>query len=187
MKLIETIIPDLFIVEPRVFEDTRGYFFESFSQRIYDEKGIDINFIQDNESKSTKGVLRGLHYQLAPYAQTKLVRVISGSILDVAVDIREGSPTFGKSFSIELSGKNKLQLFIPKGFAHGFSVLSDEVIVNYKCDNFYHPETERGILYNDPELNIDWKIDLEKAIISAKDKVNPSFSMAEMNFVYGKQ
>ncbi len=187
MKLIETNIPDLLIVEPRVFEDTRGYFFESFSQQIYKEKGMDINFVQDNESKSTKGVLRGLHYQLAPYAQTKLVRVISGSILDVAVDIREGSPTFGKSFSIELSGQNKLQLFIPKGFAHGFSVLSDEVVVNYKCDNFYHPEAERGILYNDPELKIDWKIDLEKAIVSAKDKVNPMFSTAEMNFVYGKQ
>lgn len=187
MRLIETTIPDLYIVEPKVFEDSRGYFFENFSQRVFVENGIDISFVQDNESKSTKGVLRGLHYQLAPYAQTKLVRVISGSILDVVVDIRQGSPTFGKHFTLELSGENKLQLFIPKGFAHGFSVLSDEVIVNYKCDNFYQPEAERGILYNDPELNIDWKIDLEQAIVSAKDKVNPSFSKAEMNFIYGKQ
>lgn len=187
MKLIETAIPDLFIVEPKVFEDSRGYFFENFNQKIFIEKGIDISFVQDNESKSTKGVLRGLHYQLAPYAQTKLVRVISGCILDVVVDIRQGSPTFGKHFTLELSGENKLQLFIPKGFAHGFSVLSDEVIVNYKCDSFYQPDAERGILYNDPELNIDWKIDLEQAIVSSKDKVNSVLSKAEMNFIYGKQ
>jgi len=187
MKLIETPISDLFIVEPKVFEDSRGYFFESFSQRLFSDKGIDIDFVQDNESKSSKGVLRGLHYQLAPYAQTKLVRVVYGSVLDVAVDIRQGSPTFGKYFAIELSGENKLQLFIPKGFAHGFSVLSDEVILNYKCDNFYQPDAERGILYNDPELNIDWKIDLEQAIVSSKDKVNSVLSKAEMNFIYGKQ
>lgn len=186
MKLLETGFSDLYIVEPKVFEDTRGYFFETFSKKIFIENGIDINFVQDNESKSTRGVLRGLHYQLAPYAQTKLVRVISGCILDVVVDIRQGSPTFGKYFSLELSGENKLQLFIPKGFAHGFSVLSDEVIVNYKCDNFYQPDAERGILYNDPDLNIDWKISLEQAIISSKDKVNPVLSKAEINFIYGK-
>ena len=187
MKLIETPIPDLFIVEPTIFEDSRGYFLESYSSKAFADKGIETCFIQDNESKSSKGVLRGLHYQLAPYAQTKLVRVIFGSILDVAVDIREGSPTFGQHFSIELSGENKRQLYIPKGFAHGFSVLSDEVVVNYKCDNFYQPNAERGLLYNDPELNIDWKIDLEQALVSAKDKINPLFSNAEMNFIYGQQ
>jgi dTDP-4-dehydrorhamnose 3,5-epimerase len=187
MMLIETPIPDLFIVEPKVFEDTRGYFFESYSMKSLSEKGINISFIQDNESKSSKGVLRGLHYQLAPYAQTKLIRVISGSILDVVLDIRSGSPTFGHHFTLELSGENKLQLLIPRGFAHGFSVLTDTVIVNYKCDAFYQPNAERGILYNDPNLNIDWRIDLNTAIISAKDKVNPEFSKAEMNFIYGKQ
>ncbi len=186
MKLIETAIPDLFIIEPKVFEDSRGYFLESYNMNVLSENGINIQFIQDNESKSSKGVLRGLHYQLAPYAQTKLIRVISGKILDVVVDIRNGSPTYGQHFSIELSGENKLQLFIPKGFAHGFSVLSDEVIVNYKCDNFYQPNAERGILYNDTDLSIDWRIDLEQAVISAKDKVNPILSTAEMNFIYGK-
>lgn len=187
MKLLETPIQDLFIIEPKVFEDSRGYFLESYCMKVLSEKGINISFIQDNESKSTKGVLRGLHYQLAPYAQTKLIRVISGSILDVVVDIRKGSPTFGKNFSIELSGGNKLQLLVPKGFAHGFSVLSDEVVVNYKCDTYYQPDAERGILYNDPELNIDWKIDFGSAIISAKDRVNPILSKADMNFIYGKQ
>jgi len=187
MKLIKTSIPDLLIIEPKVYEDPRGYFLESYSSKIFTNSGIDTHFVQDNESKSTKGVLRGLHYQLAPYSQTKLIRVISGKILDVALDIRKGSPTFGQHFSIELSGENKHQLFIPKGFAHGFAVLSDEVIVNYKCDNFYQPDAERGILYNDPELNIDWKISLEEAVISAKDKVNPQFSKAEMNFIYGQQ
>lgn len=187
MKLIETCIPDLLIIEPKVFEDSRGYFLESYNKKILNESKIDISFVQDNESKSSKGVLRGLHYQLAPYAQTKLIRVISGCILDIAIDIRKGSPTFGKHFAIELSGENKRQLLIPKGFAHGFSVLSDEVIVNYKCDNFYQPDAERGILYNDPELNIDWKIDLEHAVVSAKDKVNPPLLKAEINFIYGQQ
>ena len=186
MKLIETPIPDLFIIEPKVFEDSRGYFFESYNMKVLSENGINIPFIQDNESKSSKGVLRGMHYQLAPYAQTKLIRVITGSILDVVVDIRNGSPTFGKHFSIELSGDNKLQLLIPKGFAHGFSVLSEIVVVNYKCDAFYQPNAERGILYNDNDLNIDWRIDLEQAIVSAKDRVNPILSKAEMNFIYGK-
>jgi len=186
MRLIDTSIPDLYIIEPKVFGDSRGYFLESFNQKVFSEKGIEIAFIQDNESKSVKNVLRGLHYQLAPYAQTKLIRVIEGLILDVVVDCRRGSPTFGQHFSIELSGENKQQLFIPKGFAHGFSVLSDSVVVNYKCDNFYQPDAERGILYNDPALSIDWKIDLESAIVSAKDKVNSIFTAAEMNFIYGK-
>jgi len=187
MRLIENSIPDLYTIEPTVFGDSRGYFFESYNQKVLQEKGITLTFIQDNESKSCRNVLRGLHYQLAPYAQTKLIRVIEGSILDVVVDIRRGSPTFRQHFSIELSGENKLQLLIPKGFAHGFSVLSESVIVNYKCDAFYYPDAERGILYNDPELSIDWRIDLESAIISAKDKVNQVFSNAEMNFVYGKE
>jgi dTDP-4-dehydrorhamnose 3,5-epimerase len=187
MRLIENHIHDLYTIEPTVFGDSRGYFFESYSQKVLEEKGIHLTFIQDNESKSCKNVLRGLHYQLAPYAQTKLIRVIEGSILDVVVDIRKGSPTFGNHFSIELSGENKLQLLIPKGFAHGFSVLSEFVIVNYKCDAFYQPNAERGILYNDPDLKIDWRIDLETAIVSAKDKVNPVFSKAEMNFIYGKE
>ncbi|RPH31540.1 MAG: dTDP-4-dehydrorhamnose 3,5-epimerase [Bacteroidales bacterium] len=187
MKLIETPIPDLFIVEPKVFEDSRGYFLESYSKKLFAENGIDSYFVQDNESKSTKGVLRGLHYQLAPYAQTKLIRVIHGRILDVVVDIRKGSPTFGKHFALELSGDNKQQLFIPKGFAHGFSVLSDYVIVNYKCDALYYPNSERGLLFNDPDLSIDWRIDLEQAIISAKDKVNPPLSKADINFIYGQR
>lgn len=187
MKLIETAIPDIYIIEPKVFEDPRGYFFESYNQKILSDRNINHVFIQDNESKSFKGVLRGLHYQLAPYAQTKLIRVIEGNILDVVVDIRKNSPTYGKHFSVELSGLNKRQLLVSKGFAHGFSVLSDIVIMNYKCDAFYQPDAERGILYNDPELNIDWQIDLDSAIISAKDKVNPVFSKAEMNFLYGKQ
>jgi dTDP-4-dehydrorhamnose 3,5-epimerase len=186
MRLIETSIPDLFIIEPKVFGDSRGYFMESYNQKVLADNGINISFIQDNESKSNKNVLRGLHYQLAPYSQTKLIRVIEGTILDVVVDIRKGSPTFGKQFSIELSGENKLHLLVPKGFAHGFSVLSDSVVVNYKCDAFYQPDAERGILYNDPDLLIDWKIDLGIAIVSAKDKVNPVFSLAEMNFKYGK-
>ncbi|MHC1705184.1 MAG: dTDP-4-dehydrorhamnose 3,5-epimerase [Tenuifilaceae bacterium] len=187
MRLIETTIPDLFVIEPKVFEDPRGYFFESYNLKVLSDNGINQVFIQDNESKSSKGVLRGLHYQLAPYAQTKLIRVIEGTILDVVVDIRKNSPTFGKHFTVELSGTNKRQLLVPKGFAHGFSVISDSVIVNYKCDALYQPEAERGILYNDPELSIDWQIDLDSAIVSAKDKVNPVFSKAEMNFLYGKQ
>jgi len=187
MKIIETPLLDLFIIEPKVFEDARGYFLESYNTKMLLDHGISEVFVQDNESKSSKNVLRGLHYQLAPYAQTKLVRVISGSILDVVVDIRKGSPTFGKHFSVELSGEKKNQLYVPKGFAHGFSVLSDFAIVNYKCDVYYQPDAERGILYNDPDLNIDWRMDLETAIVSSKDKVNQTLANAEMNFIYGKQ
>jgi dTDP-4-dehydrorhamnose 3,5-epimerase len=187
MRVIENSIPDLYTIEPKIFGDSRGYFLESYNQKVLEEKGITLTFIQDNESKSYKNVLRGLHYQLAPYAQTKLIRVVEGCILDVVVDLRRGSPTFGHHFSIELSGENKLQLLIPKGFAHGFSVLSESVIVNYKCDVYYQPNAERGILYNDPKLKIDWRIGLETAIVSAKDKVNPVLSLAEINFVYGKK
>lgn len=184
MIVEKTSIPDLLVIKSKIFKDDRGYFFESFNQNQFNDNGIDINFIQDNESKSSYGVIRGLHYQLSPYAQTKLVRVIVGKILDVAVDIRKNSPTYGKYYSIELSDENKLQFLIPKGFAHGFSVLSDIAIVNYKCDEFYSPEAERGIMYNDPSLNIDWKIPIEQAIISAKDKVHPILNDANINFTY---
>lgn len=185
MKVIKTDFPDLFVIEPKVFVDSRGYFFESFNSLKYKELGIDIAFVQDNESKSSYGVIRGLHYQLSPYAQTKLIRVVSGKILDVVVDIRQNSPTFGKHFSIELSFENKIQLLVPKGFAHGFAVLSDTATVFYKCDNYYKPEAERGICYNDQKLQIDWKIDTENAIVSSKDKVHPELVNAEINYLYG--
>lgn len=182
MEIIKTDFQDLVIIKPQIFEDARGYFFESYNkQKLSDILG-DIQFVQDNQSKSTKGTIRGLHYQLAPYAQSKLIRVLEGKILDVVVDLRKHSPTYGKHFSIELSEENKTQLFIPQGFAHGFSVLSETAIVFYKTDNFYNPKSERGINYNDTELDIDWKINKEEAIVSTKDKVLPSFKEAETNF-----
>jgi dTDP-4-dehydrorhamnose 3,5-epimerase len=184
MPFTSTIIPNLLVFEPKVFEDSRGYFFESFNQEVFQAAGIDMNFVQDNQSSSQYGVIRGLHYQLHPYAQTKLIRVLSGRILDVAVDIRKDSPTFGKSFSIELSAENKKQLFIPSGFAHGFSVLSDHAEVFYKCDSFYNKENEAGIIYNDPALKIDWKIPAGKEIISEKDKGLPAFAECKNNFAY---
>ncbi|MDP4186271.1 MAG: dTDP-4-dehydrorhamnose 3,5-epimerase [Bacteroidota bacterium] len=182
MNLIETPIPGLLIIEPRIFADNRGYFFEAYNEKKFIDAGMTNKFIQDNESCSEYGVIRGLHYQLAPFAQTKLVRVILGTVYDVAVDLRAGSPTFGKWFGVELSGDNKRQLFIPQGFAHGFSVLSEKAIFSYKCDNFYSPENERGIAYNDPFFGIDWKIDSSDAKISEKDLINLPFSKAEMNF-----
>ncbi len=181
-----TPIPDLFILIPTVYEDKRGYFFESYNHQVFKSLGIKDLFVQDNQSKSVYGVIRGLHYQLEPYAQSKLVRVLYGKILDVALDIRIGSPTFGKYFAVELSDINKKQLYIPRGFAHGFSVLSDEAIVLYKTDNFYNKEAERGILYNDPSLGIDWKIPIEKQIVSEKDAKNPTFDNLETNFFYKK-
>ena len=184
MPFIDTDIPGLLVFEPKVFEDSRGYFFESYSEKLFTDKGINIKFVQDNESSSLYGVIRGLHYQLAPYAQAKLMRVLEGKILDVAVDIRRGSPSFGKSFLIELSAENKKQLFIPPGFAHGFSVLSKTAEVMYKCDAFYNKESEAGILYNDAALNIDWKVPAGKAIISDKDLVNPSLVNCKNNFVF---
>ncbi|HEY3371366.1 MAG TPA: dTDP-4-dehydrorhamnose 3,5-epimerase [Prolixibacteraceae bacterium] len=184
MKIIETSIPGLLIIEPRVFADQRGYFFESYNQQSLQEAGISNLFIQDNESKSGRGVIRGLHYQLAPYAQAKLVRVIQGRVYDVAVDCRKGSPTFGQSFGLELSEDNKLQFFVPKGFAHGFSVLSETAIFSYKCDQLYNPAAERGIRYNDPALKINWGIDSSDAIVSGKDTISPLFADAEMNFEY---
>jgi dTDP-4-dehydrorhamnose 3,5-epimerase len=173
MPLIPTDIPGVLIFEPTVFSDSRGYFFESYNESLYAKEGITTRFVQDNQSSSVYGVIRGLHFQNPPHAQTKLVRVLSGAILDVAVDIRKGSPTYGRVLSIELSAKNKRQLYIPKGFAHGFSVLSETAEVLYKCDAFYNKESDGGIIYNDPALNIDWQIPADKAIISEKDSKLP--------------
>lgn len=184
MAFIKTEFPGLIIIEPTVFKDSRGYFFESYNENNFREAGIDIKFVQDNQSKSSYGVIRGLHYQLAPHAQTKLVRVLSGSILDTVVDIRKGSPTYGKAFTIELSAENNKQLLVPKGFAHGFSVLSETSEVMYKCDAFYHKESEGGIVFNDAALNIDWKIPADKAIISDKDLLHPSIKDCKNNFVF---
>ena len=182
MKIEKTNIPDLLVIKPKVFEDNRGYFFESYNEKKFFEQDLTYAFVQDNESLSSYGIIRGLHYQLAPHAQAKLVRVIRGRIFDVAVDIRKNSPTYGEWHGTELSEENKKQMLIPKGFAHGFSVLSESAIVFYKCDDFYHPESERGIHYQDESLHIDWKIDPEKAIISDKDKKLPNLADADMNF-----
>ena len=173
MKVIDTEIEGLVILEPQVFGDDRGYFFESFSLKRFEEKVSKTVFVQDNESKSKYGVLRGLHYQLPPYTQAKLVRVVKGRVLDVAVDIRKGSPTFGKHVAVELSEENKLQFFLPKGFAHGFAVLSEEAVFQYKCDEYYAPDHEGAIRYDDPELGIDWKLPVEDIILSEKDKKHP--------------
>lgn len=182
MKLIQTEIEGLLIIEPKVFGDSRGYFFESWREDFFQNIGINFIPVQQNESGSVYGVVRGLHYQLNPFAQAKLVRVVYGNVLDVAVDLRKNSRTYGKYFSVELSSENKRQFFIPAGFAHGFSVLSDFAIFSYMCDNYYNAESERGIAYNDPGLNIDWKIPAEKMIISQKDLNNPPFKLAEKNF-----
>ncbi len=182
MELIATPFSGLFIIKPRIFEDQRGYFYESYNSQALKKQGIDYHFVQDNQSMSSYGIIRGLHYQILPHAQTKLVRVIEGSIYDVAVDLRKGFSTFGKWYGVELSGENKLQLVIPKGFAHGFSVLSDRAIVLYKTDDFYNKESERGILYNDPDLNINWKVNAADILVSDRDKLFPSFRDAESNF-----
>jgi len=187
MKITETQIQGLFVVEPGVFEDERGYFFESYRKERYADAGINASFIQDNESKSARGVIRGLHYQLNPYGQAKLVRVVQGAVYDVAVDLRQGSPTFGEWFGLELNDKSKKQLFIPRGFAHGFSVLSETAIFSYKCDNGYNKESERGINPFDPKLGIDWQINETDFIVSEKDRNAPFFENAEMNFIYYKQ
>ena len=184
MKIIETAIEGVVIIEPRLFKDERGYFFESFSQREFEEKIRKISFVQDNESKSSYGVLRGLHFQKPPYAQSKLVRVIKGAVLDVAVDIRKGSPTFGKHVAVELTEENHLQLFIPRGFAHGFSVLSQEVIFQYKCDNFYAPQSEGALAWDDSDLNINWRIPTNQIILSEKDKHHDKLKDASWLFDY---
>ena len=183
MPFTQTPIQGLVIYEPMVFEDSRGFFFESFNEKIFTREGITRPFVQDNQSRSSYGVIRGLHYQLSPHAQSKLVRVLAGKILDVAVDIRKGSPTYGRHFAIELSAENKKQLYIPHGFAHGFSVLSDTADVLYKCDAFYSKESEGGIRYNDPVLQIDWKIAAGKEVVSEKDIQNPLFVDCKNNFV----
>lgn len=174
MNIIETGIEGLWIIEPKVFGDSRGYFFESFSQREFDEKIGPVNFVQDNESKSCYGVVRGLHFQKPPHAQAKLVRVVKGKVLDVAVDLREGSPTYGKHCAVELSEENHRQMFIPKGFAHGFSVLSEEAVFQYKCDEYYAPQSEGAVLWNDADLAIDWLIPEDKVILSDKDRRHPT-------------
>ncbi len=184
MPFIDTGFAGLKVFEPRVFADNRGYFFESFNKNTFKEAGIVVEFVQDNESKSQRGVLRGLHYQQNPMAQAKLVRVVEGEVLDVVVDIRKGSPTFGKHFDILLSAENKKQLYIPRGFAHGFSVISESCIFQYKCDNYYSKESEGGILFSDAAFNIDWKITSEEAIVSEKDKTLPSFSNYINNFEF---
>lgn len=185
MRILKTDIEGVIIIEPRLFEDERGYFFEAFSERKFAElTGIETRFVQDNESRSSVGVVRGLHFQLPPHAQSKLVRVVRGAILDVAVDIRRGSPTFGRYVAVELSEHNHRQLFIPRGFAHGFSVLEGDAIVEYKCDNYYAPEAEGAIRWNDPTLAIDWHTTNNEAIVSAKDKLNPLFEECERLFDY---
>jgi dTDP-4-dehydrorhamnose 3,5-epimerase len=184
MGFVTTTIPGLLVYEPKVFEDERGFFFESFSEKWLEEFGINTRFVQDNQSFSYANVIRGLHYQNPPFAQAKLVRTLKGAILDVAVDIRKGSPTFGNTFSIELSDVNKKQLYIPVGFAHGFSVLDGPAELLYKCDAFYNKESESGIAYNDADLAIDWKISKDKSIISAKDAALPFFANCRNEFTF---
>ena len=176
MNIIETEIKGVYIIEPKVFGDSRGYFFESFSQREFESVIGPVTFVQDNQSKSSYGVIRGLHFQKPPHAQAKLVRVVKGKVLDVAVDLRKDSPTFGQHFSIELSGENHLQVYIPKGFAHGFSVLSEEAVFQYKCDEYYAPESEAAIAWDDKDLNIDWKVPADDVVLSPKDKCHPTFN-----------
>lgn len=186
MKIIETPLSGLLILEPQVFEDTRGYFFESYQQQRYIDAGIESHFIQDNESKSGRGVVRGLHYQLDPFAQAKLVRVVQGAVYDVAVDLRKGSPTFGQWYGLELNSNSKKQLYVPRGFAHGFSVLSEVAVFTYKCDNPYNRDAERAINAFDPKLAIDWQLNESEWKVSVKDQVAPLFDDADMNFIYQK-
>ena len=184
MKVIKTAIEDVVIIEPDVFGDARGYFFESYSQKKFDEQVRPVKFVQDNESKSKYGVLRGLHFQKGKDAQSKLVRVVKGRVLDVAVDIRKGSPTFGKYVAVELTEDNHRQLFVPRGFAHGFSVLSEGAIFQYKCDNLYAPQSEGAIAWNDPEVGIDWQLPAEDVLLSAKDANHPLLKDSEYLFDY---
>lgn len=186
MNVIKTSIDGVVIIEPRLFKDARGYFFESFNQKEFEEKVCKTTFVQDNESKSSYGVIRGLHFQKPPFAQSKLVRVVKGAVLDVAVDIRKGSPTFGQHVAVELTEDNHFQLFISRGFAHGFSVLSEEAVFQYKCDNFYAPQSESALLWDDPELKIDWRIPTENVILSEKDRVHPNLRDCECLFNYSE-
>lgn len=182
MKIVKTDIEEVVLIEPRLFDDERGYFFEAFTERDFVEQVCDIRFVQENEAKSSYGVVRGLHFQLPPHAQSKLVRVVSGRILDIAVDIRKSSPTFGKYVAVELSSENHRQIFIPHGFAHGYSVLSEEAIVEYKCDNYYAPESESAVAWNDAALAIDWGIPADKVILSEKDKHHPTLAECDKLF-----
>src|SRR6185312_13595172 len=184
MPFIQTGFEGLLVFEPKVFEDNRGYFFESYNQKVFSEEGVQINFVQDNQARSSFGVVRGLHFQKDPHAQTKLIRVLSGQIIDVAVDIRFGSPTYGKAYSILLSAENKKQLLVPKGFAHGYSVISETAEVFYKCDQFYHKETEGGISWNDPSLHIDWQIPADKMIVSEKDQQYNLLENSDYGFIF---
>ena len=184
MPFIKTQFPGLLVFEPKVFEDNRGYFFESYNQKTFSEEGVEINFVQDNQARSSYGVIRGLHFQHNPRAQTKLIRVLSGQIIDAVVDIRKNSPTYGQAYTILLSAENKKQLLVPKGFAHGYSVISETAEVFYKCDEFYHKETEGGISWNDPSLAIDWKIPREKILVSEKDTNYSLFRDSDYGFVY---
>ena len=186
MEVIKTEIDGVVIIEPRIFNDDRGYFYESFSQREFEEKVCRTTFVQDNQSKSSYGVVRGLHFQKPPYSQSKLVRCIKGAVLDVAVDIRRGSPTFGKYVAVELTEENHRQFFVPRGFAHGFAVLSEEAVFQYKCDNFYNKESEGSVAWNDPELAIDWRIPAEKVILSEKDKLSTNIADADFLFDYNE-
>ena len=183
MPVTKTDFPDLLIIEPTVFGDDRGYFFESYNAKTLANDNVNIRFIQDNQARSVYGVVRGLHFQENPYAQSKLIRVLEGVIYDVVVDLRKNAPTYGKVFGIELSAKNKKQLLVPKGFAHGYSVISETAEVFYKCDEFYHKECEGSVLYNDPALNIDWHIPAEKMILSAKDIASPTFETSKHDFL----
>ena len=184
MEVIKTALDGVVVIEPRLFEDARGYFFESFSQREFDEKVGRVVFVQDNESKSSYGVMRGLHFQRPPFTQSKLVRCVKGAVLDVAVDIRKGSPTYGRHVAVELTEENHRQIFIPKGFAHGFAVLSETAVFQYKCDEFYHPEADSGISILDDTLGIDWRIPTEKAILSDKDTKHPLLKDFDSPFVF---
>ena len=187
MEIIKTDIEGVVIIEPRIFKDERGYFYESFSQREFEEKVCHTTFVQDNQSKSSYGVLRGLHFQKPPYCQSKLVRCIKGAVLDVAVDIRKGSPTFGRHVAVELTEENHRQLFIPRGFAHGFAVLSEEAVFQYKCDNFYCKESEGAIAWDDPQLAIDWRIPADSILLSEKDRHNRNIEEAEYLFDYNEK
>ncbi|MCH2045639.1 MAG: dTDP-4-dehydrorhamnose 3,5-epimerase [Saprospiraceae bacterium] len=183
MPFIDTNFEGLKVFEPRVFEDDRGYFYEAYNKQIFEKAGINVEFVQDNQARSTYGVLRGLHYQIEPYTQAKLVRVTEGKVLDVVVDLREGSKTYGQSYSVELSAENKRQLFVPRGFAHGYVVLSPTAEFFYKCDNYYSKAHEGGLLYNDPQLNIDWQIDLSEGILSEKDLILPTLGNQRGTFM----
>ena len=187
MKVLKTPLEGVVIIEPRLFEDSRGYFFESFSQRDFDAQVAPVRFVQDNESRSCYGVVRGLHFQRPPFAQAKLVRCVRGAVLDVAVDIRRGSPTFGQHVAVELTEENHRQLFIPRGFAHGFSVLSDVALFQYKCDNPYAPQSEGAIAWDAPALGIDWRIPAPRILLSAKDAAHPRLAEADLPFEYNAQ